>query len=77
MTKDSSIDLAAGIILRKKIGDYVRKGECLAELHWNDETIDPAPIKQMTANAYQLGSAQAAPPPLILAIVTEDGMIPS
>lgn len=36
-TKDSIIDLSVGIVLEKKVGDYVRKGDVLAVLHGNDE----------------------------------------
>lgn len=36
-TKESEIDLAVGIVLCKKVGDYVEKGEPLAFLHANDE----------------------------------------
>ena len=32
-TKDSLIDYSAGIILKKKIGDKVETGECIAELY--------------------------------------------
>ncbi len=32
-TKDSEIDLAVGIVLNKKIGDYVEKGDILAYIH--------------------------------------------
>lgn len=39
-TKDSNIDLAVGIELRKKIGDYVEDGEVLVTLHSNKENID-------------------------------------
>lgn len=35
-TKDSSIDPSAGLILRKKVGDTVKKGDILAEIHGND-----------------------------------------
>ncbi|OIJ10727.1 pyrimidine-nucleoside phosphorylase [Anaerobacillus alkalilacustris] len=38
-TKDSNIDLAVGIELRKKIGDYVEEGEALVTLHSNKENI--------------------------------------
>ncbi len=36
-TKESEIDLSVGILLRKKVGDYVKKGEVLAQIHANDE----------------------------------------
>lgn len=35
-TKESEIDLAVGIVLNKKVGDEVSKGETLAILHGND-----------------------------------------
>ncbi len=35
-TKEDSIDYSAGIILHKKTGDKVEKGEVIAELHTND-----------------------------------------
>lgn len=36
-TKESEIDLSVGMILEKKVGDYVNAGEALAYLHGNDE----------------------------------------
>lgn len=36
-TKESKIDLAVGLEVCKKVGDYVREGEALAMLHANDE----------------------------------------
>lgn len=35
--KEDTIDYSAGIVLKKKTGDYVKKGEVLAVLHCNDE----------------------------------------
>ncbi len=37
-TKEDVIDYSAGIILSKKTGDYVKKGEVIATLYSNDET---------------------------------------
>ncbi|WDV45817.1 pyrimidine-nucleoside phosphorylase [Clostridiaceae bacterium M8S5] len=34
---DSKLDYSAGIILKKKVGDSVKKGEQIAELHYNDD----------------------------------------
>ena len=40
-TKDDIIDYDAGIIVEKKCGDYVRKGDILAYLHTNkDEYVN-------------------------------------
>ena len=36
MTKEDAIDHAAGIVLEKKTGDFVKAGEVLAWLHTND-----------------------------------------
>ena len=36
-TKESKIDLAVGIVLNKKRGDKVNKGDVLAYIHSNSE----------------------------------------
>ncbi|MGI6501404.1 MAG: pyrimidine-nucleoside phosphorylase [Anaerostipes sp.] len=36
-TKESIIDPAVGLIIKKKVGDFVEKGECLAVIHGNDK----------------------------------------
>lgn len=36
-TKESEIDLSVGLVLHKKVGDYVKKGEALATIHANDK----------------------------------------
>ena len=42
MTKEDVIDYAAGIVLEKKAGDFVRTGEVLAWLHTSKESLLPA-----------------------------------
>ena len=37
-TKESKIDLSVGVVLQKKVGDYVKKGEVLAMMHANDSS---------------------------------------
>ncbi len=39
-TKEDEIDLAVGIVLRKKIGDAVQQGETLAVIHTNTEDVE-------------------------------------
>jgi len=38
MTKEDTIDPSVGIILKKKIGDYVRQGDLLLEIYHNKNT---------------------------------------
>ena len=37
---DDVIDMSAGIILNKKVGDHVKKGELLCTLHTNKDNVD-------------------------------------
>ena len=39
-TKESVIDLAVGLVLRKKIGDQVKKGESLVTIYSNFEDVN-------------------------------------
>lgn len=41
-TKDEQIDLGVGIVLKKKVGDSVKKGEPLAEIHTNGKGTETA-----------------------------------
>lgn len=36
-TKESKIDLSVGVVLKKKVGDYVKKGDVIATLYANSE----------------------------------------
>jgi len=74
-TKDSQIDLAVGIVLRKKIGDAVKVGETLATLHVNGKNA----AQRETAiarvrEAYQIAEQRGELKPLVYAIVTKDGV---
>lgn len=52
-TKDSEINLAVGIVLEKKVGDKVKKGETLAVLHVDDEkNLEEAKSKLAAAFSY-------------------------
>jgi len=72
-TKESTIDLAVGIMLRKKVGDSVVKGEELATLYVNDEK-NLELVKQRVLAAYTVASEEPAKTPLIYGIVTKDGI---
>lgn len=72
-TKESVIDLSVGIMLRKKVGDYVNKGDVIALIHGNDMTkIEQA--KSEIINAYNISKEAVEKRPLIYGIVTKDGI---
>ncbi|RHW41185.1 pyrimidine-nucleoside phosphorylase [Neobacillus notoginsengisoli] len=68
-TKESEIDLAVGILLRKKIGDQVKKGESLATIHSNFEDI--AQVKQKLTQSIKLSETKPETPTLIHEEITE------
>lgn len=67
-TKEDEIDLAVGIMLRKKVGDKVEKGEPLVTLYANRENVD-----DVTAKVYDniRISEKAEAPKLIHTLITE------
>lgn len=68
-TKESVIDLAVGLMLRKKIGDQVKKGESLVTIYSNFEEIDEVTSK-LYAN-IKLSKEKVAAPTLIHGEITE------
>jgi pyrimidine-nucleoside phosphorylase len=73
-TKEDAIDLSIGIVLLKKVGDPVQKGELLAMLHSDGDTakIDSA-VKRLLG-AYTIGAEYISPPKLILAKISGDSV---
>ncbi|MGG1246041.1 pyrimidine-nucleoside phosphorylase [Bacillus spizizenii] len=67
-TKEDEIDLAVGIMLRKKVGDKVEKGEPLVTLYANRENVD-----EVVAKVYDniRIAAEAKAPKLIHTLITE------
>ncbi|ADU94694.1 pyrimidine-nucleoside phosphorylase [Geobacillus sp. Y412MC52] len=61
--KEDMIDLAVGIVLHKKIGDRVQKGEALATIHSNRP--DVLDVKEKIEAAIRLSPQPVARPPLI------------
>ena len=72
-TKDSDIDFSAGIILKKKVGDYVEKGQTLAVMYASDETLFPAAEKRYE-EAVTIQEEKPQMQPLIYARVSKDGV---
>jgi pyrimidine-nucleoside phosphorylase len=63
-TKESSIDLAVGLVLRKKIGDKVSKGESLVTIHSNFEDITE--IKKKLLESILISQNPVTAPTLII-----------
>ncbi|MED5052094.1 pyrimidine-nucleoside phosphorylase [Anoxybacillus sp. UARK-01] len=62
-TKESSIDLAVGLVLRKKIGDAVHKGESLVTIYSNSEQVDE--VKDMLYENIKITPEPVQAPTLI------------
>lgn len=67
-TKESEIDLAVGLMLNKKIGDAVKKGDSLVTIHANREHVDE--VKEKLYASIRIAD-HAQPPVLVHGIVTE------
>lgn len=68
-TKESSIDLSVGVVLHKKVGDYVRKGEAIATIHANNP--QKAEIaEEKLCKAYTFTDSRPPKDSLIKGIVT-------
>jgi pyrimidine-nucleoside phosphorylase len=68
MKKEDPIDYSAGIMLNKKIGDKVEKGEALAWLHTNDKSR-LAGAKETFLQSYRIAEEPCAAPVLIGAVI--------
>ena len=72
-TKEDELDLSAGIILKKKVGDFVNEGDTLAEMHFNRENkLEEA--KRRFKNAYIISEEKPELKKLIYGVVTKDGI---
>lgn len=67
-TKESRIDLSVGLVLKKKAGDYVKKGETLAVIHANDKEKMQAAARRFV-NAVTISAKKAERKPLIRGII--------
>ncbi len=67
-TKESGIDLSVGIVLNKKKGERVGKGEPLAVIHANDKTLLKQ-AKERLRNAYVFAEAPCETAPLIREVI--------
>ncbi len=70
-TKESEIDLSVGIVLHKKIGDYVKMGEAIATIYANDAEKKKS-AEEMILKAYDIVEEEIKAKALIKGIVTKD-----
>jgi pyrimidine-nucleoside phosphorylase len=67
-TKEDEIDLSAGILVCKKVGDEVAEGDTLAIFYGNDEAKIDAAMKE-ASEAFKIGNTPIKPPTLIKEII--------
>ena len=70
MTKEDVIDPAVGIVIRKRLGDYVKKGETLAIFHVNDKKNFEEAVARFK-KAYTISKTQPDELPLIYTVIEE------
>lgn len=65
LTKDDEIDLTVGIILNHKVGEYVKKGDTLATILYNEKKITDEEI----LSCYEFHSEKVENPKLIISTI--------
>lgn len=70
-TAEDSIDPTVGIVLHRRPGDAVKKGEVLAELHVGDRSTRAQVLaaRQALAAAYRHGGRRRTPPDLVVDVL--------
>ena len=67
-TKEDSIDLSVGVVLRKKVGDYVALGESLGTIHARTEE-EAAEAVMLLRGCYELTEEKTVRAPFIKGVV--------
>jgi len=73
-SKDAPIDYSAGIILRKKPGDYAAKGDILAEFYTNKDDEALSAAREEFIGAVEIGDEPPPEQKLVYAYVDETGI---
>ncbi|MBP3191142.1 thymidine phosphorylase [Natronogracilivirga saccharolytica] len=74
-SKEDVVDPQSGIILEKKIGEDVRRGETIARCFTNKEEQTDM-VRKMLQDAVSIGSSRVEVPALITDTVTKEGTTP-
>ena len=68
-TLDDVIDMAAGIMLNKKVGDQVEEGDILCYLHSNKNVTLINRVAKNVLNAFEITSTKVEKPKVVLEII--------
>ena len=68
LRKEDAIDPAVGIVMQRRVGEYVRRGDPLLTIHANAHS-DVAGALHVLGKAFQFSSDPVTPPELIHAVV--------
>lgn len=71
-TKEQDIDPDVGIIMNKKVGDFVEEDETLAYVYNNKENVDS--ILEEISNAFVLSNDKVDKKPIIFEIITKEDL---
>ncbi len=69
LKKEDKIDYGAGIVLNKKVGDFVEKGEPLLTMHFNNTRISLEEIKSLAKIAFKFSEEKVERPKRIHNII--------
>ena len=72
LKKDDNINFATGVVFRKKVGDSVKKGDILCEIHADDEKSAQS-AKELVASSITI-SDSAEKRKILIAYVDKDGV---
>ena len=67
-TKEDIIDHSVGVLVLKKVGDFVKKGETIAKICYNKET-EVEKSKKMILGAYKFSNEKVEKPKIIFEIL--------
>ncbi|MBP8640730.1 MAG: pyrimidine-nucleoside phosphorylase [Oscillospiraceae bacterium] len=70
-TKDSPVDHLAGILLRKKTGDYIKVGDTLAVFHTSHESLVKGAAERFTSS-LKISESKPDSKPLVYAKIEKD-----
>ncbi len=69
--QEDAVDPAVGLVLHRKVGDRVKKGERLATIHYNSDTRAQR-AKKLMEESYHIGGAAPAKRPLVHRVIQKD-----